>query len=86
MGLLDYGGGQCAVGVVGFGASGGGGLAQGFGVGLLAAPNGLSPLCLGLESLKIHQAVVLAHRFCFSMVVGRGTNTLRMGGGLSREC
>ena len=27
-----------------------GGLAQGLGVGLLAAPTGLSPLCLGLES------------------------------------
>ena len=31
-------------------AGGGGGLAQGLGVGLLAAPTGLSPLCLGLES------------------------------------
>ena len=29
---------------------GGGRLAQGLGVGLLAAPTGLSPLCLGLES------------------------------------
>ena len=28
----------------------GGGLAQGLGVGLLAAPTGLSPLCPGLES------------------------------------
>ena len=30
--------------------TGGGGLAQGPGFGLLAAPTGLSPLCLGLES------------------------------------
>ena len=28
---------------------------------------------------KIHQAAVLAHRFCFSTVLGRGTNT---GGGI----
>ena len=28
--------------------------------------------------MKIHQAAVLAHRFRFSMVVGRGTNTFRI--------
>ena len=27
---------------------------------------------------KIHQAAVSAHRFCFSVVVGRCTNTLRI--------
>ena len=27
---------------------------------------------------KMHQAAVLANHFCFSMVVGRGTNTLRI--------
>ena len=32
------------------GRQGGGGVAQGLGVGLLAAPTGLSSLCLGLES------------------------------------
>ena len=27
---------------------------------------------------KIHQAALLAHRFCFSVVVGGGSNTLRI--------
>ena len=50
---------------------GGGGLAQGLGVGLVAAPTGLSPLCPGLVSWRSTKAAALAHRFCFS--VGGGS-------------
>ena len=39
---------------------------------LLAVSIAFSPLT------KIHQAAMLAHHFCFSMVVGCGTNTLRI--------
>ena len=53
---------------------GGGGGAKPLDVAALLAVGGaycLSPF------MKIHQAAVLAHRFCFSLVVGRGSNTLR---------
>ena len=41
-----------------------------------------------LPFTKIHQAAVLAHRLCLSMVVDRGTNTLRNHAAIifSAEC
>uniref|UniRef100_A0A7S4D3S7 Uncharacterized protein n=1 Tax=Eutreptiella gymnastica TaxID=73025 RepID=A0A7S4D3S7_9EUGL len=35
---------------------------------------------------KIHQAAVLTHRFCSSMVAGRGTNTLKDPQGNNLRC
>ena len=46
----------------------------------LVAPIGLSPFT------TIHQAAVLAHRFCFSMVAGRGTHTLKDLYGNNLQC